>query len=189
MNKYSVSLEAVVSLLTHVLCSGFKLCRLLTQTHFPSKTYTVYFLMARHTVLNILPGSSKSLCIYFFFLLFIACHLTLYPKTNHLFFHFLKILCFGDGTWDQVRFHVSYIYTFRRSTFLFTDHIMYFFFFYYYCDDNCVTPKKPLSDAFLRRWLFGESEVSTCHWWCYCIVFLLFYHTCFFSCYQQSIFH
>lgn len=40
--------------------------------------------------------------------------------------------------------------------------ITYVLFCFSYCDDNCVSPNKPLSDEFLRGWLFGESETSTC---------------------------
>lgn len=33
--------------------------------------------------------------------------------------------------------------------------------FFSYCDDNCISPNKPLPDV--RMWLFGEGEASTCH--------------------------
>lgn len=60
-----------------------------------------------------------------------------------------------------MKFHVGYIYTLhilRVHIPIYQLHIVFFS----YCDDNCVSPNKPLSVEFLRGWLFGESEASTC---------------------------
>lgn len=61
--------------------------RTFPQEHFQD-IYTLYFLMATHAVLCLFPGSSKSLCISFFFFFFsfltsATQHCT--PRTNQLF--------------------------------------------------------------------------------------------------------
>lgn len=123
----------VVASQTHM----FVLCRLYTQTYSVCSDV----------------GSNKSLVWFLFFCATQHCT----PKTTCSFLTFWKVH-FGDGRWDQIRFQV--FYTFWRSIF-YRLHVVFSFFSY--CDDNCVSPNKPLSDGFIRRCLFGESEASTCH--------------------------
>lgn len=100
------------------------------QKHFHSKNYTVYFLMARHAVVCVLPGSSKSLCIYFFSFLSTSATWHRTPKTTKLFSLPEKsVLEMEDET--NTRFHVDYIYTSWGSTFLFTDNTLYFYFIFF----------------------------------------------------------
>lgn len=143
-----------------------------------------FFLM----VLCILPGSSKSLCIYFFsFFKWVPPNIV--PKNQPAFLTSWEV-CFGDGRWDRMRFHVGYIYTFWGFHIpIYRLHILFLFFSY--CDDNCVSPNKPLSGEFLRRRLFGEkwSFYMSLVMLLYSRTFILPYMLFLFSCYQQSIFH
>lgn len=117
---------------------------LYTQKHFPIKNYTSLF--SDFTVLWEFPGSSKSLCIWFFFF---------FKPTS--FSHFLKSLflnCKMRPNEVSCRLHLHVV---RVHIAIYRSHIVVFFSFVM---DNCVFPNEPLSDGFLRNRLFGESEVS-----------------------------
>lgn len=88
----------------------------------PFRNVLCVFWWLRRAVLCIMPGSSKSLCTYFSFFLFFFKWVppNFIPQNQPAFLTSWEV-CFGDGRWDQMRFHVGCIYTFRGLTFLFTD--------------------------------------------------------------------
>lgn len=148
--------------------------------------------------LKTLPGSSKSL----FYLLLLSLkwvppkvvpHPP--PRKPTTLSSLPQDSVFGDGKWDRMRFLVGYIYTFWGSTFLFTDHIMYFFSFLIVM--TIVYPQiKPLPDEYPeKRWLFFLEKVKFLHVTIvvllYSFTFILTIHALFFfsSCYRQIIFH
>lgn len=124
--------------------------------------------------MHIAVVQQKPLYLLFFFFFFKRVPPNIVPPNQPAFPAFWEV-CFGNGRWDQMRFHVSYIYTFWGSTFLFTDYIFYFIFSY--CDDNFVSPNKRLliisyeGDFFWRKWSFYMSVVMLM----YCCTFILPY--------------
>lgn len=109
------------------LCSDIKSFGLYTLEHFPVKKYTLCIFWWVHMLFMLISRVQKEpLYLLFFFFFFYECHPTLYPQNKPAFFISWEV-CFGDGRWDQIRFHV--VDTFWGSTFLFTDYILYFFFF------------------------------------------------------------
>lgn len=85
--------------------------------------------------------------------------------------------CFRHGWRDQTRFHVGDIDTFRGSTFLFTDDILYFFFLLWW--QLCI-PKQasfwrtPMKVAFWRRWRFYMSLVMLLYSCTFILPYMLF---------------